>query len=70
MCEKIKYISTNRSDIECSFQEALFKGLAFDRGLFMPSVIPKFSLDELKKFYSKTYEDIAIEVMYKFLKNQ
>ena len=34
------YYSTNNPNLEVSLQEAVVKGLAADRGLFMPERIP------------------------------
>ena len=65
-----KYGSTNRKAPKLSFGEALLKGLAPDRGLYMPDFIPQFSIEEIKAISSKTYPEIAFEVLYKYLKDE
>jgi len=52
------------------FSEALLKGLAPDKGLYMPEIIPDFSLEEIGSFTGKKYYEIAFEVIGRFLKNQ
>lgn len=64
---QIKYFSTNHRANEVTFGEALLKGLAPDKGLFMPNTIPTFSVDELNALKGKEYYEIAAEVFSKFL---
>lgn len=66
----LKYGSTNQKAPKLSFGEALLKGLAPDRGLYMPDSIPQFSIDEISAMSSKTYPEIAFEVLYKYLKDE
>lgn len=71
---KILYYSTNRNldsgfKDKVTFQEALFKGLASDKGLFMPTDIPKFSDEEILALKKKPYPEIAFAVLNKFLKD-
>ncbi len=63
----IKYYSTNLEAGEASFREALLKGLAPDRGLYMPDSIPLISWEELRSFKNLDYYEIAYEVIRKFL---
>ncbi|MDP8209285.1 MAG: threonine synthase [Candidatus Stygibacter australis] len=70
MRESIKYYSTNLKAAEVSFRDALLKGIAPDRGLFMPKEIPSFSADELTELASLEYYEIASAVLYKFLKGE
>lgn len=63
----IKYFSTNHNAAEVTFGEALLKGLAPDKGLFMPKAIPTFSKDELNALKGKQYYEIAAIVFSKFL---
>lgn len=65
----IKYHSTNQKAPEVSFPEALLKGLAPDRGLYMPGRIPNITSNELAAFNKMDYADIALEILYKFLAN-
>ncbi len=64
---QIKYFSTNHKAAEVTFGEALLKGLAPDKGLFMPNAIPTFSKDELNALKGKQYYEIAATVFSKFL---
>jgi threonine synthase len=64
---KILYYSTNRKAAKVTFREALLKGLAPDRGLFMPDPIPAISAEELASYSGKPYHEIAFEVGRKFL---
>ena len=45
----MKYFSTNLKTKPVSFEQALFKGLAKDGGLFMPENIPYLSPDFFKE---------------------
>ena len=64
---QILYYSTNQKAEKVSFREALIKGQAPDKGLYMPEQIPVFSKNELSKFKSYTYPEIAFNVASKFL---
>ena len=72
MDDKILYFSTNK-DLEggfthkASFKQALFQGLAPDKGLFMPSFIPKFSKEDILFLETKPYPMIAYAVLKRFL---
>jgi len=64
---QIKYFSTNHKAAEVPFGEALLKGLAPDKGLFMPNAIPSFSPQELNSLKGNQYYEIAAKVFSKFL---
>lgn len=68
--KSLKYYSTNLNASEVSFSEALLKGLAPDKGLYMPKVIPVFTKEEIMSFSQKEYYEIAFEVIKKFLAGQ
>lgn len=63
------YFSTNHKAKEVTFSEALIKGLAPDKGLFMPKEIPTFSQQEIDSFSTKEYHEIAFAVFKKFFRN-
>jgi threonine synthase len=63
----IQYYSTNLQAKPVSFREALLKGLAPDRGLFMPERIPMLTQDEIQQFTNLPYFEIAYRVMRKYL---
>jgi len=48
----------------------LLKGLAPDKGLFMPETIPQLSAEEILAFSNMEYYQIAGEVIRKFLKGE
>ncbi|MBN2665040.1 MAG: threonine synthase [Bacteroidales bacterium] len=57
------YSSTNLKAPLSSFREALLKGLAPDGGLYMPVNLPVFSQDELEKFSSLSYPELASHII-------
>lgn len=67
MAQGIQYFSTNHKAAEVSFGEALLKGLAPDKGLYMPKSIPTFTSAELNALKGKEYYEIAALVFSKFL---
>lgn len=69
MSKQITYYSTNLKADPVTFKEALLKGIAPDKGLYMPDHIPQFTADEINSFSHREYWEIAYEVIYKFLKN-
>jgi threonine synthase len=66
----ILFYSTNRRAEPVTFREALLKGLAPDKGLYMPERIPSFSADEIAGFSGLAYHEVAAEVCGKFLAGQ
>ncbi len=66
----ILYFSTNRRVEPVTFREALLKGLAPDKGLYMPERIPVLSADEIAGFSSLAYHEVAAAVCGKFLAGQ
>ena len=61
----MKYLSTRNNILRKSFKDILFQGLSDDGGLFIPAEWPKIDINFLK---NKSYEDVALEVMYPFAK--
>ncbi|MBT5420655.1 MAG: pyridoxal-phosphate dependent enzyme [Candidatus Cloacimonetes bacterium] len=68
--KNIKFYSTNLKAEKVDFKSALLKGLAPDKGLYMPEVIPTFTKKEIGKFSQMEYHEIAFEVGRKFLHDQ
>ena len=66
----ILYYSTNLKAPRVSFRDALLKGIAPDRGLYMPEAIPSIPPDEIADFSGLKYHGIAYEVTRRFLWNQ
>ncbi|MCP4309778.1 MAG: threonine synthase [Bacteroidetes bacterium] len=56
------YYSTSNRDLKFGLKEALLKGLAPDRGLFMPSAIPILSRDRLMAIREMNLTEIAVEL--------
>jgi len=64
--DKLNLYSTNGKAATVSFSEALLKGIAPDRGLYMPEELPQFSKEEIDAFSGMEYFEIAYEVIKKF----
>ncbi|HXK49442.1 MAG TPA: threonine synthase [Clostridiales bacterium] len=69
MTKPITYYSTNLKAEPVSFKEALLKGIAPDKGLFMPDHIPQLTAEEIDSFSTMEYWEIAYTVIHKFLKD-
>jgi threonine synthase len=66
----MEYVSTNQKSRPVSFREALLIGQAPDKGLYMPSEIPRVSEQELASMKGLDYADVAFLVAGKFLKGE
>jgi threonine synthase len=66
----ILFYSTNRRAEPVTFRDALLKGLAPDKGLYMPERIPVVSADEIAGFSGLPYHEVAAAVCGKFLAGQ
>lgn len=62
----MKYYSTNRQAPEVSLSEAVIKGLAPDKGLYMPERINKLPQSFFDKIQDLTLQEIAFEVARAF----
>lgn len=62
----MKYYSTNKNTQPVSLKEAVIKGLAPDKGLFMPERINKFEPSFFNNIQKLTFQEIAFEVAKKF----
>jgi len=56
------YYSTSNRELKYGLKEALLKGLAPDRGLFMPSAFPIISRDRLMAIREMNLTEIAVEL--------
>ena len=61
-----KFYSTNRGVPPATFSEALLKGQAADRGLFMPETFPTLSTETLMGLVGKSYPEIAHALLAPF----
>lgn len=57
-------VHSTRSNNQITISKAILKGLASDGGLFIFDEIKKI---DVKSLYSKTYQEIAIEILKKYL---
>ncbi len=62
----MEYISTRNIKKNFSFEDIFLSGLAPDGGLFVPKKIPLSNFEELKKFKSLSYRELASEIILKF----
>ena len=70
MNSSLKYYSTNLNAPELTFRDALLKGLAPDKGLYMPQHIPKLSKELIDSFSNMPYHEIAYHVTRQYLNGQ
>ncbi|MDD4553798.1 MAG: threonine synthase [Bacteroidales bacterium] len=64
------YLSTNRKSDPVSFSEALLRGQAPDRGLYMPVTIPEFSRATMASFVNLSYDEIAFRVATLYMEDE
>ena len=62
----MQYYSTNKSVPEVSLKEAVTKGLADDKGLFMPERIEALSASFFDNIHKLSFQEISFEVAKKF----
>ena len=58
----MKYYSTNHQASETSLQEAVVKGLASDKGLYMPEVIKPLPSSFYDNIENLSFQEIAYQV--------
>ncbi len=68
--QTIAYYSTNLKSPEVSFGDALLKGQAPDKGLYMPNKIPLLDPARLEEFSKMSYPEVAFEVLDAFLNKE
>ena len=61
------FYSTKTRSIKASLEEAVFKSLPSDNGLYMPESIPSISKDFLYTIESRSFNEIAVEVGHTLL---
>ena len=62
----MRYVSTRDNSKEYSFEDVFIKGLADDGGLYVPTSLKKFSLDELSELKNLNYNDLSTEIINQF----
>ncbi|MBQ6674522.1 MAG: threonine synthase [Ruminococcus sp.] len=61
------YKSTRNSEVNVTSAQAIAQGISEDGGLFVPSELPKITLDELRQMGDLSYADRALFVFSKYL---
>jgi len=67
MQPSLLYYSTNLNTETVPFNQALLKGQAPDRGLYLPQSIPQIPEDEIYRYSGLPYFEIAFDVTRRFL---
>ena len=63
MSTSTRYRSTRGGQSGLSFEEAVMQGLATDRGLLVPEVIPSFPAGAPEIWRGLSYQELAYEIM-------
>jgi threonine synthase len=63
----MRYYSTKNKQHRVSFQEAIFKGLPDDNGLFVPEAIPRLDADWLRNLSKHSFHEIACTITKPFV---
>lgn len=64
------YKSTRGESPEVPFSEVLLGGLAPDGGLYMPEHFPKYKIDEIKSWSNLSFEEVAHNVLYPYVRGE
>jgi len=67
MSQPLQFYSTNLKAENLNFHEALLKGQAPDKGLYLPVSIPQIGADEIEGFRNMEYWEIAYQVTKRYL---
>ncbi|WP_346322447.1 threonine synthase [Emcibacter sp. SYSU 3D8] len=63
----MRYVSTRGAAPVLGFEDVVLAGLARDGGLYVPQSWPTATADDLKRWSSLSYADLAVEVMRPFV---
>lgn len=63
------FYSTNLGGGDATLRDALLKGQAGDKGLFMPRTIPRLPRAEILGFKEKSYAEVAFAVLKRYTEN-
>ncbi len=63
----MQFVSTRGQAPVLGFSDAVLAGLATDGGLYVPSVWPRISADEVAAFAGKPYADVAYAIISRFV---
>ena len=67
MDSSLLYYSTNLQADKVTFREALLKGQAPDKGLYLPETIPYIPLERITSYCGLSYYEIAYDIIHRFL---
>jgi len=67
MVARTLYCSTRGGVKDATFEEVVLGGLAPDRGLYVPQVMPKFTSEELEGMRSMTFPELAFAIVSRFV---
>ena len=62
----MRYVSTRNNSKEYNFEDVFIKGLADDGGLYVPTSIKKYSIEELSKLKNLNYNELSTEIINLF----
>jgi len=62
----MQYISTRNSKKNFSFRDVFLNGLASDGGLYVPTQIPSYSIQDVEKLRSFSYQELAVRIILDF----
>ena len=65
--DKISYSSHLGGTSPVDFEQAILDGFAEDGGLYVPSHLPQFSLEQLARWQDLSYVELAFELLSRFL---
>ena len=63
----MKYISTRGQAPTLNFEDVLLTGLALDGGLYVPEILPEYSLDEIRSWRGLPYHELAFRILKPFI---
>lgn len=63
----MKYISTDTTNIQVGFKEAVLKGLAPGGGLFIPETLPQVDADFISNLDTLSLQDIGFRMLHPFV---
>ena len=63
----IRFVSNKGGGQSVDFETAILDGFAVDGGLYVPTELPKISLEELTKWKDYTYTEVAYEILSRFI---
>jgi threonine synthase len=69
MSSSVTYSSTRGGQKSLDFRTVVMTGLAHDRGLFVPDVLPTVTKEELEAWRPLSYPDLAVKIISKFVQD-